>query len=550
VLATDPRGYSTSVTKALADLWPGQMAVIPFRGDTTPLPVLGPASVAERGALKAQIQATTSQIGGDTPLAPALQEARALLQKNGPASGSRVVVITDGNPTGDGVKDAQGPDQEKQIRGQLIPQFCALGIPVSAFGLEIDITSADGQDANRLLTDITSGTSAVYKNVTSPEQLSSVVISLYAQWQKLSFTQETEQGGNYYIKIDNQVRLATIVVFRTSDSYAITLTDPGGQRIDSPLATDTHYEIDRLDTGGALFPGNYTVNVNADPQAQVFALVRSTIGLQVLSPTGKTRVSIRQPLLIQAEFLSGSAMLTPTAGQGQIIATVTEMVNGQKVVSNVVNLAQQGGSAVFSGKTVAFTRAGQLTIELQGTYQQTQVETSLDLSILPAPAGPCPLACQMGAHLVVLLAAGLGLGLLLLLSLLFLFFLRWRNRPRLEGYVSNGNPAEEVDLTELRLTHLDSYELDKLSRFGFGSAHFELRQQGSQTIIRTLKDSGPVYVQEGKLASRLAVTPGGVEIYSGQKIYTDTSTEPSASYQSSPGTRWTSQGGPGVMRKR
>src|SRR6266571_4486747 len=39
---TDPNGYSTSVTKALADLWPGQMAVIPFTGDTTQLPILGP----------------------------------------------------------------------------------------------------------------------------------------------------------------------------------------------------------------------------------------------------------------------------------------------------------------------------------------------------------------------------------------------------------------------------------------------------------------------------------------------------------------------------
>src|SRR5438552_8223295 len=35
--ATDPNGYSTSVTKALADLWPGFMAVVPFSNDTTPV---------------------------------------------------------------------------------------------------------------------------------------------------------------------------------------------------------------------------------------------------------------------------------------------------------------------------------------------------------------------------------------------------------------------------------------------------------------------------------------------------------------------------------
>jgi hypothetical protein len=44
--ATDPDRYSTSVTKALADLWPGTMAVIPFSNDTTP--VLGPAALSDQ----------------------------------------------------------------------------------------------------------------------------------------------------------------------------------------------------------------------------------------------------------------------------------------------------------------------------------------------------------------------------------------------------------------------------------------------------------------------------------------------------------------------
>src|SRR5438876_6619868 len=35
--ATDPDGYSRSVTKALADLWPGTMAVIPFSNNATPV---------------------------------------------------------------------------------------------------------------------------------------------------------------------------------------------------------------------------------------------------------------------------------------------------------------------------------------------------------------------------------------------------------------------------------------------------------------------------------------------------------------------------------
>src|SRR5579863_1115953 len=38
--STDPDEYSASMTKALADLWPGSMAVIPFTGDVFPLPQL------------------------------------------------------------------------------------------------------------------------------------------------------------------------------------------------------------------------------------------------------------------------------------------------------------------------------------------------------------------------------------------------------------------------------------------------------------------------------------------------------------------------------
>src|SRR5205807_8968186 len=56
---TDPKRYSTSVTKALSDLWPGDMAVIPFSGTTLPLPILGPATLSDptqRTDLKQKIE--------------------------------------------------------------------------------------------------------------------------------------------------------------------------------------------------------------------------------------------------------------------------------------------------------------------------------------------------------------------------------------------------------------------------------------------------------------------------------------------------------------
>ena len=103
---TDPNGYSTSVTKALADLWPGTMIVIPF-GDpllndpnsTVPvLPVYKAilSDPTQRDALKENVQ--NYPIKGGTPLAPAMRKALSLPEVQNAAQGSRVIIITDGGP--------------------------------------------------------------------------------------------------------------------------------------------------------------------------------------------------------------------------------------------------------------------------------------------------------------------------------------------------------------------------------------------------------------------------------------------------------------------
>lgn len=69
--ATDSGDYSTSAVKALADLWPGKMAVIPFGSDAAP--VLGPYTVSdvhEREVLKRQIPEPDPN--ADTPLGLAM----------------------------------------------------------------------------------------------------------------------------------------------------------------------------------------------------------------------------------------------------------------------------------------------------------------------------------------------------------------------------------------------------------------------------------------------------------------------------------------------
>ncbi len=150
--ATDPNDYSTSVTKALADLLPGVMAVIPFSGDTTQLPVPGSDILSDpkqRTDLKNKVQ--NCIIGGNTPLDPFMQEALDLLRQQGNPPGSRMIVITSGNPTGQDNND--GTYQEQHIRSRLILQFCNQGIPASVFGLTIDLQSnpQDGKDAIHLL---------------------------------------------------------------------------------------------------------------------------------------------------------------------------------------------------------------------------------------------------------------------------------------------------------------------------------------------------------------------------------------------------------------
>src|SRR5262249_48346632 len=141
--ATDPDGYSTSVTKAFADLWPGSMAVIPFSNYSTP--ILGPAVLSDQGQrdkLKNDVQ--NYPIGGDIPLAPALRQALGLLK--GAPAGSRAVIVTDGSPYPPVIN---GVNQEDEIRTSFIPQFCAQGRPISNFGLALDLSQADGKTADR-----------------------------------------------------------------------------------------------------------------------------------------------------------------------------------------------------------------------------------------------------------------------------------------------------------------------------------------------------------------------------------------------------------------
>ncbi|HLG64603.1 MAG TPA: vWA domain-containing protein [Ktedonosporobacter sp.] len=476
---TDPNLYSTSVTKALTDLWPGDMAVIPFSGDTTNLPILGPATLSnpvQRADLKGKIE--SFPIGGDTPLEPAMQEALDLLHQQGTPAGSRVVIITDGNPTGIGNND--GPHQENTIRGSLIPQYCREGIPISAFGLTIDPKTSDGQDATRLLTDIASGTGATYTNVTSPEQLGLQVTSLYAAWRHLNFRQISGQGSNFAVSIDRFAQQVDFVSFRSAENYQITLINPDNQPVTTGVqkSTDRHYEIDNL---LVVTPGTYTINTGGDPNAQVYVLISSPLQVQLVAPQENTPIYANQPVHIEAAFVNGAAQITPTASDGaQIVARVTLLVNGRPVgPANDIVLTQQNGP-IFSGQTQVYKQPGELQIELTGIYNNIQRKSIVTLRLRqpvpePPPPSPPPL------WLFILLG-----GLVLCILAALIWWLRPTRPKDFRGWLCSveGEPRQ-VDLNKVRKAVIRSDKLALMGDLNFGTAIFELQfQKNKQPVIK------------------------------------------------------------------
>lgn len=516
--ATDPKLYSTSVTKALADLWPGNMAVIPFRLNTTTLPILGPATLSQlnqRTQLKESIE--KYPIGGGTPLAPAMKEALTLLQQQGTPAGSRVVVITDGNPTGQGNGDGQ--HQEQEIRGSLISQFCSLGVPVSAFGLTINSNTPGGQDANKLLTDITIGTGAPYKNVTQPKDLAQAVISLYAQWQGLAFTPVQGQN-NFPVSIDSFAQQVSIVSFRSDTAYPISLLGPDKRPltngVEQSYPPDRHYEIDSLNVSGPILPGVYTVSIAGDPDAQVYALVNSPLQVHVVTPTVKTQTFTNRNVQIQAEFTNNGGVVTPGKDQAAIVAKVTLLVNGQATTApNPIILTQQtlpDGQLgpIFSGETTIATQPGQLQIDAQGNYQEAIRETNIIVPVVKAPVPPCSLGfwgCLLlqvqhywAQHHTQIL--GFGLPALLLLLLLF-----WWTRPSPFGELKRDVRATPIPLGQgrtlgRRLFRKSTIGSDELEADfpGFVDANFNLIfQRGRVVSIQTKGETPPIKVVNGKI---------------------------------------------------
>lgn len=521
--ATDPDGYSTSVTKALADLWPGSMAVIPFSNGNTP--VLGPAvlsDASQRGALKNEIQ--NYPIGGSTPLAPAMQKALDLL-KHAPA-GSQAVIVTDGSPQ---PVVLNGVNQADEIRGQLISQFCALGVPVNTIGLALDLNSSDGQTANKLLSDIANGTGGGYTLVRNARELAHVVVQLYAAWQHLIFAPVQAGSSAYTVSIDTYAKRVIFVTFRSADSFAITLTAPDGQPVPDQAvqrSTDRHYEIDNMVLSAVNQPGTYGISVGGDSGAQVYALVQSRLHAALVQPVASGIARIGQPLTIQVELEDGNTPIIPRANEATLNALVTTVVNGKTVSSATVELTQQSNSAIFTGKITLPGPVGKVHIQIQAVYLQIPVEASqaqitipLEKAIVvqkPVPGCGANLSCYW--HRYSTLIVGVPLALVLLLLLLFRLLSKGPY-----GTLTQGRVSEELGALRrpfgrglFHKSTMSSRELEDYGSFNFNGASFDLRFKGGVVTIRARSETPEIKVRSGSQYEK--VTREGVVLSDGDAI--------------------------------
>lgn len=443
LIATDPAEYSTSATKILADFWPGKMAVIPFTG-TGSLKVLGPVSLSDpqqRNALQAQVESNRNQLGGYTPTVVAMQDALDLLNANHFPKGSEVILITDGAPSVPG--DIHGIQEENEIEQNLVPQFCQKGVPINAFGLRIDQTTADGQRAFELLNNVADNTvpagstAKQLYSITNPSELATPIIRLIAQWRGLKLIEVRKSSAALYsLNIDTYANQAYIVTFHSSN---VTLPLIGADNQPVPEAaftehlTDAHYDFYNLSGKKFSSGGKYSVDASSDPAASVYALEDTRLKIVPISPTSGSSVNAGQPVTLSAAFYDGNdpsnhAFLPPNTGT--IVATFSLVANGKVVFQGSKTLVQQAKPRddVYS-EQITPPQTGTLTVTYSGTVQDVQIPEQPSVT-LTVSCRVGDIACYWQTYRTPIL--GISIPLLLLIVLLIVFLI-WRGQPTPKG---------------------------------------------------------------------------------------------------------------------
>ena len=439
---TDPDLYSTSVTRSLADLWPGKMVVIAFHTILTPtgeqvqLIKHGPYNVggsdSGRTLMKNEIQNLPLPRQG-TPTGPAMDEALAITQSEH-ASLSRVVLITDGSPgyhsPDPNVSDPDGSKEENYINNQLLLKFCAASIPVDTIGLKTDAA------ANSFLQGISLGTGGKFQSVTDSRDLSSAVFYLDGQWQHNRSYQQLQlhSDNTYHVNIGQLARTLHLFVFRSNDSDSITIRDPVQQAISATEdASDKHYVLETLNFHTPVQTGDYTVSVNDssgafDTGALVYAFVDSALQVQLLTPTTTTQIAVDQPFDVRAWLVADQRPLPQLQDKPNIAAYLTYTISGQ-LHTVPITLQSQSTQNLFTGHITAPTQLVLLHIQVIVNYEGVPAETDITTQEVCGFSVPC-LVQQYWIVLVI------ALPMLLLLLLVLILWLLWRRQPTPFGILS------------------------------------------------------------------------------------------------------------------
>ncbi len=431
LFGSDPQQYSTSVTKILADLWPGTMDAVLFNGQ-------GKNLVNEtRQQLKDDLESNRFVLHGLTPLAAAIGTGFGFIQSRGFPSGSRVFLITDGDPA----PDPTG--QANEILTRWVPQYCQKGIPINAFGLNIN--NATDPHANALLKDVTEQTGGsafqTYQNVTNPADLGQAVIGLYNTWGGLPLKPATLQNGNYGVHVDNFAKELDFLTFRANGEQ-VTLQGPGSNPISSSSAlqtNDVHYEFDSVILPSISPSGDYSVRVAGNPKdVAVYTLEKSRLQITIVSPSPQSVTHTLQPLTVTVALYdsSGSSQnhLHPHGGGVAFKFIYTIVAGGKVVAQGTIIPAQQAApdDDLFSA-TFTPPQEGTMTISISGSYQLVSLDNqTITLSVQSCDQGA--VLCFYQQYQGVIIPSGILVLLLLLLLLLYLF---WNSQPKVFGALGN-----------------------------------------------------------------------------------------------------------------
>ncbi len=496
---TDPDEYSTSVTRILANLWPGRMTVIFFSGTTPQLPQLGPFDLAQPGArthLQTQIEAQKNALNGDTPTQYAVEQATRSLAQNGYPMGSEVMLITDGQPFLP--TDQQGTQQIATIEQRDTPAFCTHGVPINTFGLGNQVPTY----TQTFLQAVATETNGSYQDVTDPTQLAAPVLQMYARWQHLKFV-ATDQKHQF--SVDTYARQIDFIAFLSnSAAFPVTLLGPDQQPVPTQdllnEAEDIHYQFDQMAVQRFNASGTYTI-LTGDPHAQMYVLEETRLQVEILSPTPHTSLHAGQPFTVSVALFDNNdpqQHIHPTSTESVVIGlTYTLQKNNKTVVAGEKKLIQQPSpnDDLFNTQ-ITLPSSGTLTLIISASYQYVPVPDVPGITVQVSPAAFCSgtnTRCESASVGLWLLLASL---LLILVALAFIFLFVWR-RPTPFGFLENSQHKGEGRLLghdrtfRNRLLHPSTISAKELTGFDFQEAHFSLQFKRGRHLLLVIGPNTP-----------------------------------------------------------